>query len=146
MVISTRGISLIKSFEGFRERPYKAIPTEEYLTIGYGHYGEDVKPEMIVSEVEAIEMLKRDLKKYEKYVNNVMEEKKLPFNQNMFDALVSFTYNCGRKNLLTLTQNRNMRQIGEALPKYNKAGGKVLKGLVRRRAAEKELYFAPVTK
>ena len=68
------------------------------------------------------------------------------FNQNQFDALVSFTYNCGVGNLKNLTQSgkRTLAQISTKLLLYNKAGGVVLRGLQRRRAAEKELFNAPI--
>ena len=62
------------------------------------------------------------------------------FNQNQFDALVSFTFNCGARNLARLISDRSNDQIGEALLLYNKAGGKILNGLVRRRRAERDLY------
>ena len=65
------------------------------------------------------------------------------FTQNEFDALVSFTFNCGKGNLIKLTGKgtRNKALIGQKILEYNKAGGKVLRGLVRRRQAEHDLYF-----
>ena len=68
------------------------------------------------------------------------------FNQNQFDALVSFTYNCGVGNLKNLTQSgkRALAQISVKLLLYNKAGGVVLRGLQRRRTAEKELFDTPI--
>ena len=64
-------------------------------------------------------------------------------NQNQFDALVSFSFNCGIGNLQTLVKNRSLNEIGEALLLYNKADGKVLQGLVNRRKKERELFFTP---
>lgn len=81
--------------------------------------------------------MKRDLTKSEMYV----EKTGLKLNQNQFDALVSFTYNCGPGNLLKLVAGRTILQIGDAILKYNKAGGKVLKGLTRRREAERALFL-----
>lgn len=139
--ISQAGITLIKSFEGCRLTAYKPVPTEQYYTIGWGHYGPDVRQGMTITQAEADAMLARDLVKYETYVNdrdNVTFIDKL--NQNQFDALVSFCYNTGAGNLRKLCRGRTAEQIAEKLPEYNKSGGKVLTGLVRRRAAELDLY------
>jgi GH24 family phage-related lysozyme (muramidase) len=135
-MISQEGIALIKSFEGCRLTAYKAVPTEKYWTIGYGHYGSDVKPNMVISKDQAERFLIEDLKRYEGYV----EKTGLKLNQHQHDALVSFTYNCGYGNLKKLIANRTISEIGEALLLYNKSGGRVLNGLVRRRAAEKALF------
>lgn len=135
-MISQEGIELIKSFEGCKLSAYKAVPTEKYWTIGYGHYGSDVKPNMVISKEQAERFLVEDLKRYEGYV----EKTGLKLNQHQHDALVSFTYNCGYGNLKKLIANRTISEIGEALPLYNKSGGRVLNGLVRRRAAEKALF------
>lgn len=137
MTTSQKGIDLIKQFEGCRLKAYKAIPSEKYFTIGYGHYGADVVEGMTISQADAEEFLRRDLGKFEAYV----EKTGLKLNQNQFDALVSFTYNCGPGNLLKLVAGRTIPQIGSAILKYNKAGGKVLKGLTRRREAEYNLFF-----
>lgn len=139
--ISAAGISLIKSFEGCRLTAYKPIPTERYYTIGYGHYGPDVAQGMTITQQQAEDLLRRDLAKYEAYVNNPAY---VPItgelNQNQFDALVSFCYNCGAGNLRMLCANRTAEKIAQSLPRYNKAGGVVLAGLVRRREAELALF------
>lgn len=137
MKTSQKGIDLIKQFEGCKLKAYKALPSEQYYTIGYGHYGADVVEGMTISQADADEFLRRDLGKFEKYV----EKTDLQLDQNQFDALVSFTYNCGPGNLLKLVAGRTIPQIGTAILKYNKAGGKVLKGLTRRRQAEYNLFF-----
>lgn len=134
-----KGIELIKSFEGLRLKAYKAIPSEPYYTIGYGHYGKDVSPDAVIDEDEAIYLLKRDLEKAERAVNDLKIANSL--NQYQFDALVSFTYNCGSGNLKKLVKDRSIEDIGKAILKYNKANGQVLQGLVRRRQAEHDLYF-----
>ena len=138
MKISEKGIKLIKSFEGLRLKAYKPVKTEKEFTIGYGHYG--VPEGTVWTQKQADEQLVKDLVKYENYVNSMH----LNLNQNQFDALCSFVYNCGLGSLQTLVRNRNIKQIGEALTLYNKAGGKVLAGLTKRRKAEQELYFTPV--
>lgn len=137
MQTSQNGINLIKKFEGVRLKAYKPVKTEQYWTIGYGHYGADVAQNMEITQEQAEQYLKQDLKKFENYVNN----KKLDLNQNQFDALVSFTYNCGPGSLNTLCNGRSIDQIGNALKLYNKAGGKTLAGLVKRRQQEMDLFF-----
>lgn len=137
MKISDNGIALIKKYEGCKLHAYKPVPTEKYYTIGYGHYGADVKEDDIISETYAEALLRLDLDKFCAQVNALDRS----WTQNQFDALVSFTYNCGAANLKRLVANRTNAQIAEAIPRYNKAGGKVLKGLQRRRADEQALFM-----
>lgn len=138
MKTSQRGINLIKQFEGLRLTAYKC-PAGVY-TIGYGHT-RGVKRGMKITEEEASAFLTADLRNSEKAVERY--DSVYHWNQNEFDALVSFTFNCGSANLRSLLRNgrRNRSQIAETLPLYRKAGGKVLKGLERRRAAEKALFL-----
>ena len=136
MKISENGLNLIKSFESCKLKAYKCVSTEKYYTIGWGHYGADVKADMVITQEQADSMLISDVAKYEKYVNATG----LELNQNQFDALVSFTYNCGNGNLKKLINNRTLPEISNALLLYNKSGGKVLAGLTRRRKAEKMLF------
>lgn len=128
------GINLIKKFEGCRLTAYKC-PAGVW-TIGYGHTA-GVKEGQKITQTQADTYLKEDLKVYEKHVNNLQ----LPLNQNQFDALVSFCYNCGSGNLKTLVKNRTLPQIADALLLYNKGGGVILNGLVKRRNAERELFL-----
>lgn len=137
MRTSTAGINLIKQFEGCRLTAYKPVPTEKYWTIGYGHYGQDVAPNMTITQAQAEIMLGIDLVKYEQAVDHYAI---FPLSQNQFDALVSFAYNCGVGNLQKLLKGRTAPQVAEAMLKYNKAGGKVLTGLTRRRKAEYDLF------
>ena len=138
MKASQRGINLIKQFEGVRLTAYKC-PAGVY-TIGYGHT-RGVQRGMKITEEEASVYLTADLLNSEKAVERY--DSVYHWNQNEFDALVSFTFNCGAANLRSLLRNgrRNRSQIAETLPLYRKAGGKVLKGLERRRAAEKALFL-----
>ena len=140
MNISNLGLDLIKRFEGLRLKAYKAVSTEKYYTIGYGHYGADVKENMTITKEQADAYLKADVEGAVKAVNNTS----LTLNQCQFDALVSFTYNCGKANLTKLIKNRTVAEISEAILLYNKSGGKVLQGLVNRRKAEKELFDTKV--
>ena len=136
MKINKAGLELIKSFEGCHLTAYKC-PADVW-TIGYGHTL-GVYEGMKITQAEAEQYLKDDMAKYESYVKRFC---KLELNENQFSALVSFTYNCGVGNLQTLIRNRNTDQIAEALLLYNKAKGKVLTGLVRRRKAERELFLS----
>lgn len=138
MKTSQRGIDLIKQFEGVRLTAYKC-PAGVY-TIGYGHT-RGVKRGMKITEEEASAYLTDDLRNSENAVERY--DGIYHWNQNEYDALVSFTFNCGATNLRSLLRNgrRNRSQIAATLPLYRKAGGKVLKGLERRRAAEKALFL-----
>lgn len=138
MKTSQRGIDLIKQFEGLRLTAYKC-PAGVY-TIGYGHT-RGVKRGMKITEEEASAYLTTDLRNSEKAVERY--DGIYHWKQNEYDALVSFTFNCGATNLRSLLRNgrRNRSQIAATLPLYRKAGGKVLKGLERRRAAEKALFL-----
>jgi lysozyme len=140
-------IELIKKFEGFSKIPY--LCPANVATIGYGstRYANGLKVTMKdkpISELQAIELLKDTLKQYELAVDSYCRD---DINQNQFDALVDFAYNCGNANLKSSTllkkvnANPNDITIGLEFAKWNKGGGKILNGLVKRRAAESELYF-----
>lgn len=133
MKISSTGINLIKKFEGCVLFSYKD-PVGVW-TIGFGHTV-GVKSGQKITQAQAENFLKDDLLNYEKAVNN----SGLKLNQNQYDALVSFAYNCGVGSLSTLVKGRNLTQIGNALTLYNKASGRVLQGLVNRRKEEKALF------
>lgn len=139
MNISENGLNLVKQFEGCKLTTYRC--PAGVLTIGWGHTA-NVKPGQKITQEQADNLLKQDMKVYEKHVNTIV---KIPLNQNQFDALVSFCYNCGSGNLKTLVNGRNVQQIANAIPLYNKSNGKVLNGLVRRRKAEQELFNKPIT-
>lgn len=139
MRISENGIELIKRFEGCRLVAYKAVKTEEYYTIGYGHYGADVFKGMTISQLQAEEYLKKDLEKFENYVKNCVTT--FSPTQNQFDALVSFTYNCGPASLQKLTKGRTAEQIAKHITSYVFSGSQKLEGLVKRRNAEKQLFL-----
>ena len=97
----------------------------------------DVKEGQRISQVLAEVYLKADLNKFEIAVNSLG----LTLTQNQFDALVSFAFNCGTANLKKLVAKRTLNEIADAIPKYNKAGGKVLKGLTKRREEERKLFL-----
>lgn len=137
MTINDKGIALIKSFEGLRLKAYKALPTEKYYTIGYGHYGADIKEGQTITEAEAETLLRADLKKYEAKVNKYSAYN---WNDNEFSALVSFAYNIGNIDGLTKKGERSREEIKKVWTSYSKAGGKEIPGLVRRREAELKLF------
>lgn len=136
--LSKDGLDLIKSFEGLSLKAYKCVSTEKYYTIGYGHYGADVKAGQTITKKQAEELLKQDVERFVRHVNSYMS--RYNFNQNQFDALVSFAYNIGNINQLTASGTRSISQISASIPLYNKSGGRVLNGLVKRRAKERALF------
>ena len=139
MNISQRGIDLIKNFEGFRAQSYKCVATEKYFTIGYGHYGPDVKFSQVITKQQAEDLLMNDLKRFEASVNKYS---KYNWNQNEFDALVSFAYNIGSIDQLTANGTRSKEVIAEKMLLYVKSGGQTLQGLVTRRKAEHDLFVS----
>ena len=149
MKTSPAGLTIIKKFEGFRAKPYRCpagVPT-----IGYGStYYADGRPVKMtdapVTEAQAQELLQATLAKYEACVNGAV---KMPINQNQFDALVSFTYNvgCSAFRNSTLLRQLNQGYEPQAAAQFNRwtlGGGKVLAGLVSRRAAERALFESKV--
>ena len=139
MKISENGLNLIISFEGFCSKATKAVKTEKYYTIGYGHYGKDVDEKQTITKEEALSLLKKDIKRFETKVmkyNNCYN-----FTQNEFDALVSFAYNVGNIDQLTAKGTRTKKEIADAMLLYIKSGGNVLDGLRKRRIRERELFL-----
>ena len=139
MKISLEGLSLIKKFEGCRLKAYYC--SGGVLTIGYGHTG-GVKETDTITQEEADKLLKGDILKFEQYVeDNVMVE----LDQGQFDALVAWTFNLCPGNLIESTMLKKLNnQEYESVPfemrRWNKAGGKTLDGLIRRREAESLLF------
>lgn len=142
MQISDNGLKLIEQFEGLRLTAYKATKRDKYYTIGYGHYGADVTQGMTITEAQAEAYLRQDVAEAEAAVNKYSG---YGWNQNQFDALVSFAYNVGNIDGLTNNGKRSVAEITAKLSEYVYSGGVKLEGLVRRRAAEKTLFDTPVT-
>lgn len=143
--IGEAGLTLIKNFEGCRLEAYKALPTEKYWTIGWGHYGPEVRPGDKLTQAEADAMLVVDCQRFANAVDNPANVPlTAQLNSNQRDALISFAFNCGEGNLRTLCKNRSLPQIRDAFALYVRAGGKPLVGLQRRRAAEQALFDTPV--
>ena len=139
MKTSENGINSIKKFEGCQLKAYKCAAG--VWTIGYGHTS-GVKSTDVITEIQAESYLKTDLAKFEAHVEKY--NSKYCWNQNEFDALVSFAFNIGSIDKLTADGTRTRATIAEKMLLYNKAGGKVLTGLTKRREAERELFLTKV--
>ena len=142
MTVSDKGVELVAKYEGCRLKAYKC-PAGVW-TIGYGHTA-GVVPGQTLPSVEAAKLLlKEDLKKYGGYVNNCMKKGLIIFQmtQNRFDALTSFCYNCGNGNLQHLVSGRDAAAVADKFMAYNRANGKVLGGLTKRRKEEKALFLS----
>jgi len=148
--ISPKGLSLIKTFEGVKLKPYlcpAGIPT---ISIGCTYYPDGTKVKMTdgpISEARATEIFLNVIKHYEHSIDSFCRD---DINQNQFDALVSLCYNVGAGAIKSSTlikkvnENQNDPLIRNEFLKWNKSGGKVLSGLTKRRMAEADLYFGRV--
>ena len=143
MKINQAGLNLIKECEGLRLKAYKALKSEKYYTIGYGHYG-ITDANMTISLEEADELLQQDLIRFEDIVNTANDKYHYNFNSNEFSALVSFAFNVG--GVIQLTQNgkRTKAEIADAMLMYNKSGQFTITGLTNRRKRERALFLTPV--
>lgn len=142
--VSEKGIALIKQFEGYERFPY-SCPAGK-MTIGFGHClkAGETFPIKGVTESEATELLCKDLEDFE---SRVLDMVKVPLTQGQFDSLVSFIYNCGpgalqKSTLLRLLNSGNYDQAADEFCRWNRAAGKVLPGLVKRREAERTLFLS----
>lgn len=140
MKVSNNCINLIKKYEGCRLTAYKPIATEKYWTIGYGHYGSDVKQGMTITQSKAEELLKKDLVKFENNVNKY--DHIYHWTQNELDGLCSFAFNVGSINQLTANGTRTKQEIATKMLEYSKSGGKTLAGLLKRRKDEQALFLS----
>ena len=137
------GVALIKEFEALRLTPY--LCPAKIWTIGYGHT-RTVRAGMSITRAQAEQLLDDDLKLVERAVTRLVT---VPLNDNQFSALVCFAFNVGtgnleRSTLLQLLNRGWYEQVPAQLTRWNRAGGEVLGGLARRRAAEARLWNAAV--
>lgn len=139
MRISEEGLSFIKKWEGFREIPFKNSEKEKYYSIGFGHYGSDVKEDSKISAEEAEILLRNDIHKFEGRVSKYNND--YNFTQNQFDALVSFCYQVGDIDRLTNYGRKDKKDIANAMQLYCKFCGSINKDLLRRRKAERALFL-----
>tara|TARA_R110000803_G_scaffold149167_1_gene214626 strand:+ start:2254 stop:2697 length:444 start_codon:yes stop_codon:yes gene_type:complete len=139
MNISQEGLGLIKKFEGCELNSYKCAAG--VWTIGYGST-HGIEEGMSISKSRAEELLLEDISEFE---DHVMNNVKVPLNQNQFDAMVSWTFNLGGGNLksstlLKVLNGGDYEDVPNQIKRWNKANGKVLEGLIRRREAEALLF------
>ncbi len=139
MNLGYEGTKLLKFFEGCKLTAYQ--DSVGVWTIGYGHT-KGVYAGMTITQEEAEQMLLTELEEYEGYVEKYVT---VPLTQNQFDALVVWVYNLGPTNfrnstLLKELNAGNYTAAGQEITRWNKAGGKVLAGLVKRREAEAQLF------
>ncbi|WP_447283406.1 lysozyme [Escherichia coli] len=146
MQTSDKGIALIKQFEGCKLTAYQ--DSVGIWTIGYGWTqpvdGKPIRAGMTIKQETAERLLKTGLVSYESDVSRLV---KVGLTQGQFDALVSFTYNLGARSLSTSTLLRKLNAedyagAADEFLRWNKAGGKVLNGLTRRREAERALFLS----
>lgn len=146
MQTSEKGIALIKEFEGCKLTAYQ--DSVGVWTIGYGWTqpvdGKSIRAGMTIKQETAERLLKTGLVSYESDVSRLV---KVGLTQGQFDALVAFTYNLGARSLSTSTLLRKLNAgdyagAAEEFMSWNKAGGKALKGLTRRREAERALFLS----
>lgn len=144
MKISDAGIALIKEFEGRELTAYPDPATGgDPWTIGVGHTGPDVHPGLTITEERAEELLRADLEKFERCVEAAVGEYVM---QEEFDACVSLAFNIGCRNfqqstLVRMIRAGNMVGASNEFLRWDKAAGKVMAGLTRRRKAERELFL-----
>lgn len=139
MTISNEGLDLIKSFEGCVLKVY--LDPVGIKTAGVGHTGADVNAMQTgtkITQAQADAWLRSDVKKAE--VNVASFDHIYHWTQSQYDALVSFAFNCGSINQLCANGKRSIAEISAKITAYNKAGGKALAGLTRRRKAEKAMF------
>ena len=138
-IMKTQNADIIKHHEGLVLHAYlcpAGVPT-----IGYGHTG-GVSMGDVITEKKADELLKKDLRSAEYAVNKYVN---VDLNQNQFDALVSFVFNLGAGNFKSSTLLRKLNfsdydGAASEFKRWNKAGGRVLAGLTKRRLAEEKLF------
>ena len=139
-MINKQTLDLIKKFEGCRLKAY--LCPAGVLTIGYGHT-KSVKPNQTITQKQADELLLADLTEFERGVKSSLI---VPINDNQLGALVSFAYNVGigalqKSTLLKKLNAKDYQGASSEFLRWNKAGGKELKGLTLRRQAERELFL-----
>ena len=139
MKASENCLELIKKFEGCRLQAYR--DPAGVLTIGFGHTRNVILGQKITQE-RALQYLKDDLIKAQTEVSKY--DSRYHWNQNEYDALVSFAFNIGSLSALTKFGKRSKEEIASKILLYVNAGGKKLEGLVKRRKAEHDLFVTPV--
>lgn len=149
MTINKAGLALIKEFEGFRANAYLdpvGIPTIGYGTTSAAGVGITVKLGMRISEAQAEMYLSAAINKFAAHIDPLI---KVPINENERAAFLSLAYNIGpgafaKSSALRKFNEGDKRGAADAIMLWNKAGGRVLAGIERRRKAERALFLSPV--
>lgn len=145
MKISYIGLDLIKSYETLQLTAYRALKTEKYLTIGYGHYGPDVKEGQTITKEEATKLLQQDVQTAENELNQLIRQNVL-LTQNQFDALCSLVFNIGvgnfRKSTLRKKLLNHIQSVECEFMKWVYSDGHYIQGLYNRRKKEVELFLS----
>ena len=143
---SEHAYCLIKKWEQLRCRAYKALPSEKYYTIGYGHYGADVKPNQVITVQQAEELLKKDVEKYAILLSAFNDK----LEQHQYDALVSLVFNIGWYNFKysmvghyahKVNITKAPIDVARRIILWVRSGGKVIYGLQRRRVDEANYFM-----
>ncbi len=148
--IDAEGLNLIKNFEGYAQVVRGTTNVTTYLdavgvpTIGYGHTGPDVTPNLVITQAQAEALLQSDVRGAERAVTAAVT---VALSDNQFAALVSFVYNLGagtlqNSTLLSVLNTGDYAGAADQFTRFVYAGGEVLQGLVRRRDAERALFLA----
>ncbi len=143
--ISTEGLDLIKSFEGLRLEPY--MDANDGWTVGYGHLLRPGEPRRPITEQEAVDLLRVDVASAERTVRRLVL---VDLDQGQFDALVSFVYNIGpgafsRSTLLDRLNQGDYPGAAREFLRWVKDDGKLSRGLLKRRVAERTLFEKEMT-
>lgn len=144
MDVNNATLGIIKRNEGCELKTYK--DSVGVLTIGYGHTGPDVKTEQIITQDRAEELLREDVERFKVGVELLVAT--TPTTNNQFGAMISLAYNVGlgafkRSTVYHAHHTGNYAAAADAFLLWDRAGGRVLTGLVRRRHEERMLYLTP---
>lgn len=143
---SENAFEMIKAWEGLHCRAYKALPSERYYTIGYGHCRPEVKKGQSVTVKEAEQLLKNDVAEYSQLLDAINPT----LLQHQYDALISLIYNIGWYNFVTsmtcvVTSSLNRKttpiDVARRIILWVRSGGKVILGLQRRRVMEANYFL-----
>ena len=141
--ISDNGLKFTAAWETFASKAYRATKDEKYLTIGFGHYGPDVKPTDTMTEAEAYLLLKKDMAEAVKLADSIAS---LKFNQAQFDAICDLIFNVGPKAVAAGTGTGQAVRAGDIktleskLPQFRNQAGKPVLGIYRRAMGRLALF------
>lgn len=141
--ISDNGLKFTAAWETFASKAYRATKDEKYLTIGFGHYGSDVKPTDTLTEADAYLLLKKDMAEAVKLADSIAS---LKFNQAQFDAICDLIFNVGPKAVAAGTGTGQAVRAGDVktleskLPQFRNQAGKPVLGIYRRAMGRLALF------